>query len=76
MLRIDPEGGAIDVTLPAESDDLHTDGLILFIKNTADAAETITVKDDGAATVVTIAQNEGAIVHCNGTDWECFDKET
>lgn len=64
--RLDPGGAGRDVTLPAEAD---SKGLAFLILNTADAAEDLTVKDDGASTVVTISQNEAALVVCNGTSW-------
>ncbi len=60
---------ARDVVLPAEADSI---GLCFIIKNTANGAETITVKDDAAATVAVVAQNEGVILICDGTTWEGF----
>lgn len=65
--RIDPNGGARDVILPAEAD---SQGLAFLITNTADAAENLVIKDDGAATIVTLNQNESAWVVCNGTVWK------
>lgn len=62
---LDPDG-ARTVTLPAEAD---SDGLIFMISNEADAAEIITVEDDGTNTIVTPTQNEAAIVWCNGVTW-------
>jgi hypothetical protein len=62
---IDPQGN-VNVDLPAEA---SSAGLSFYIYNTADAAETITVRDDGAATVATVAQDEAALVTCNGTVW-------
>jgi hypothetical protein len=67
ILYVDPNGGAQNLTLPPEA---TSDGLMLVIVNTADANETVTVKDDGTATVVAIAQDKRAIVVCNGTIWE------
>lgn len=61
----DPGGSGRDLTLPAAAD---APGEILFIKNTADAAEVITVKAD-SATVCTPTQAESAIVWSNGTVW-------
>lgn len=66
MLFLDPTT-ARDVILPAEAD---SDGLVFFIVNTANGAETITVKDDGSSTIVTPGQNENAIVFCDGTTWK------
>ena len=63
--RIDGQG-AIDVLLPAEAA-----GLSVFITNTADGAEALTVKDDSDKdTIVVIDQNQSALLHCNGTTWE------
>lgn len=66
---IDPGGGNRDVTLPAEAD---SGDLFFFILNTANAAEDLVVKDDSTATIVTISQNEGGIVFCNGIVWRGF----
>ena len=65
VLKIDP-AGARDVTLPAEA---GADGASFEIVNAADAAEAMTVKDDGGSTIVTISQNEKATVVCDGTSW-------
>jgi hypothetical protein len=64
--KLDPGGAGRDVNLPAEA---SSDGLFYVITNAADAAENLTVKDDGASTIVTISQNEQATVVCNGTSW-------
>lgn len=65
--RIDPGGSARDVTLPAEG---ASEGLFFWILNTANAAENLVVKDDGGSTVVTISQNEAAVVVCDGSGWD------
>ena len=57
---------ARDLTLPAEA---ACAGVVLMISNKADAAEVITIKNDGGDTIVTPAQNEAAIVWCDGTGW-------
>lgn len=62
---LDPNGN-VTVTLPAEE---GSEGAYLVIFNTAGAAETITVENDAAATVGTIAQDEAALFGCNGTVW-------
>lgn len=73
IMTIDPTA-ARDITLPAEADSV---GLVFVILNAADAAEDITVKDDGANTVGTISQNEIGILFCNGTTWRiCVGKTT
>jgi hypothetical protein len=64
--HLDPGGAGRDVTLPAEA---TSGGRSFRILNTADAAEDLTVKDDGASTIVTISQNEAAWLICDGTSW-------
>lgn len=66
ILFLDPGGSARDITLLAEDE---ADGLFFVIVNEADAAENLVIKDDGANTIVTINQNEWAIVACDGTNW-------
>lgn len=62
----DPGGAARTVTLPAES---ASKGAELILKNTADAAEIITVNDDASALVCSVAQDEAAYLWCDGTSW-------
>jgi hypothetical protein len=64
--KLDPAGGAVNVDLPAEP---SSNGIWFYIMNAADAAENITVRNDAAATIVTLNQNEAAIVICDGTSW-------
>lgn len=64
---LNPDGASRDVVLPAEA---SSTGYRYYIFNTADAAENLVVKDDGANTILTIAQNESGIVVCNGTVWK------
>lgn len=66
MFTFDPGGGARNVDLPAEADNA---GITLFIHNAADAAEVITIRDDGGGTVCTPTQAESAIVFCDGVSW-------
>ena len=66
---MDPGGAARTVTLPAEAD---SDGLVFVIVNRADAAEVITVQDDGTTTIVTPTQNEVAVCFCDGVGWSGF----
>ena len=56
---LDPGGAARNVDLPAEED-----ALVIAVFNEADAAEAITLRNDAAGTVVTIAQSEAAIAFC------------
>jgi len=66
MLRIDPGGAGRDVTLPAEA---TSKDAWFSIYNIADAAEALTVKDDGGSTIESIGQGEIATVVCDGTSW-------
>ncbi len=66
MHFLDPDGSARNVDLPAEEE---SEGLLFWICNTADGAETITVRDDAAATIATLAQNEHGYFLSNGTIW-------
>lgn len=62
-LALDPGGAARNVDLPATSAALA--GQSVTIINTADAAESLTVRlTGGGATVATIDQNEHAIFTC------------
>lgn len=66
-LELDPGGAARNVDLPPEDESA---GVVLYITNTADAAEALTVREDaGSTTIVTIAQSEFAIVWCDGNNW-------
>ena len=64
IIRLDPGGSARDVTLPAEYE-----GAIYLLINAANAAETITVKNAAAATVVTCEQNRAVLLFCSGGAW-------
>ena len=65
-LAFDPGGAGRTVTLPPEE---ASEGVWLFVSNEADAAEVLTINNDAAATIVTPAQNEGALLMCNGVIW-------
>lgn len=71
--KIDCGGSARDVTLEAEG---VSSGMLRFIINGSDAAETITVKDDSPATVETVEQNTAALFYCDGTSWYFIFKQT
>jgi hypothetical protein len=62
----DPGGAARNVDLPAEE---SCAGAFLYISNTADAAEIITVRNDAGSTVVTPTQGEACMVWCDGVRW-------
>lgn len=63
---LDPGGAARDVILPAEAATNHG----FTITNIADAAETITVKDDGGTEIGIVAQGETKRMLSNGTAWK------
>lgn len=63
---LDPGGSGRDVTLPPEA---ASAGVDFYVHNSADAAEVLTIKNDGAGTVCTPTQNETAYVYCDGTTW-------
>jgi hypothetical protein len=73
VLFVDPNQGTPGtevLELPPEAD---CNGLVLYIINTADAADAINIKNDAgtdpANGAVTIGQNEIGMVACNGTAW-------
>ena len=66
MQILDPGGSNRNVVLPAEE---HSVGLSFVIRNSADAAEILTVQNDASGTVCTPTQNETALVWCNGVTW-------
>jgi len=67
ILKLDPAASTRDVTLEAEAE---CPGRVRWIINAADADEDLVVKDDsGVTTIVTIDQNESAVVYCDGTAW-------
>lgn len=63
--RFDPGGAGRNLVLPNAAD---APGEMLWVKNTADAAEVITIQAD-SATVSTPTQNESAVLWCDGTSW-------
>lgn len=65
-MAFDPGGAGRNVDLPAEE---SSAGVYLFISNTADAAEILTIRNDGGSTIVTPTQNEAAMVWCDGVRW-------
>ena len=62
--KLDPGGASRDVTVPADAD-----GLFYVFLNAAGTAENLVIKDAAAATIVTIGQDEGAAVYCEGGTW-------
>ena len=62
----DPGGAGRDVNLPPEA---RSKGAFIYIANTADAAEILTIKEDGGTTICTPTQAETAVLWCDGTTW-------
>ena len=65
IMSFDPGGAGRAITLPAIA---STVGQELRIKNTADAAEVLTISDS-VGTVITPTQNEAAILWNDGVRW-------
>ena len=63
---LDPGGASRNVTLPAEAD---SKAVIFWIVNTADAAEDLTVQDDGGTTIGTVSQSQAKWFICDGSSW-------
>lgn len=63
--ELDPGGSGRTVNLPAIA---GSEGQLLLIKNTADAAEVLTIADS-IGTVATPTQNESVILWCGKTRW-------
>lgn len=66
ICKLDPGGAHRDVTLDAEE---TSEGLYRRFVNAADAAENLVIKDDAAATVATVNQNEEGEFYCTGAAW-------
>lgn len=67
VLYLDPNGAARTVLLPPEAESV---GLTFHIRNTADAAETLTVEEDSSTTsIMALTQGQYGVVHCDGTTW-------
>jgi len=67
VLLVDPGGAARTILLPPEAE---SKGLVFFIFNTADAAETLTVEEDSSTTAITaLTQGSSAMLHCDGVTW-------
>ena len=65
VFTFDP-AAARNLDLPAEAD---CAGVALFIANAANAAEIITIRDDGGGTICTPTEAESAYVWCDGVSW-------
>jgi len=64
---LDPGGSARTITLPTATD--AVDGKCYWIKNSADAAEIITVADADSNTIGTPTQNETGLFLCVDGTW-------
>lgn len=71
FLKIDAGGSARDISLPAEE---VSEGLFYVIANWSSGAENLVVKNDAdtPATIVTVNQNDVAVVWCDGSAWNLF----
>jgi hypothetical protein len=65
-LKLDPGGGAKDVTLDPVA---TAEGLTRVIVNGADAAENLVCKNVGGSTIGTVNQNELGVFYCDGSTW-------
>jgi hypothetical protein len=68
---LDPGGSNRDITLPAEEASAN---LYFYIFNTGSGNDLI-VKDDSTPTpntIVTVSQDEGSVMFCDGVDWRGF----
>jgi len=65
---LDPGGAGRQINLPAEAAANHP----FYIVNEADAAETLTVKDDAGNTIDTVAQGEAKVFFSNGVAWRAL----
>lgn len=65
-MNFDPGGAGRTVTLPAVA---QSEGVVLYIANTADAAEILTIQNAAAATIVTPTQAEACVLWCDGVRW-------
>lgn len=67
VLKLDPGGAGRTVNLWPEA---TRKGVLVTIINAADAAETLTVKEDTSTTTIgSVAQNKTGVFYCDGTDW-------
>lgn len=76
--HLDPGGANRNVDLPGPEEGLvDSDGVAFLILNAADAAENLVVRNPAGATVVTLNQNERAlVVGTGGTAWTHMGVET
>ena len=61
----DPGGANRDITLPAEGTGNHA----FWIYNAADAAETLTIKNDATTVIATLTRGQSALLVSSDTTW-------
>ncbi len=66
FIIMDPGGSNRNVDFVAA---MERDGAFYFIRNAADAAENLVIRDSADATIVTLNQNEAALVAYTGSAW-------
>lgn len=67
FLMLDPGGSNRNVDFIAA---MEKDGNWWVIKNEANAAENLVIRDSAASTIVTLNQNEAALVVYDGSAWK------
>lgn len=67
IFAFDPGGAGRNVDVPTAA--AANAGQFLVIANKADAAEVLTVRNGGSATIVTPTQGETAIIFSTGSEW-------
>lgn len=55
-----------NLDLPAEE---ACKGVVLFIRNIAGGAYTLTVRNDAGGTVIALTQNQASLIFCDGVAW-------
>lgn len=76
--KLDPGGAHRNVDVPGPSEGLEeSDGVEFLILNTADAAENLVIRNPAGGTIVTLNQNERAlVVGTGGAAWTHMGVET
>ena len=69
---LDPNSLSRDVILPPEEESV---GEVFFISNSTDTVQSLVIKEDaGIVTIANVAQQEQAILFCDGVEWHSFVK--
>ena len=69
LLFFDPGASNQDVVLPKEGE---SKDIIFIIFNTGSGNDLIVKEDSETLTIITISQNEGGLLVCNGSVWKGF----